>query len=92
MFEDFVITNHIIDRYEERIRAKRDEVIKRIKRDLHFTKVKKIVNKGNIRHVFTYNSKEFIFVKDGATWILKTIIKHNRERQPSIIKKRKSAM
>jgi len=60
----------------------------KIKRDLSFKRVKKIVNKGNTRHVFTLNSKEFIFVKTRGTWILKTIIKRNRQQNSYAIQKR----
>lgn len=88
MFEDFIITNHIKERYKQRIGASEKEIVKRIKKDLHFTKVKQIVNVGNTRHVFTFNSKEFIFVNDNGKWILKTIIKRNRERNPIAIEKR----
>ena len=88
MFEDFIITNHIAERYCQRIGADKKEVLKRIKRDLHFTKVKRIVNNGNHRHVFTYNSKEFIFKKDKKQWILKTIIKRSRSNNEYAIKKR----
>jgi len=89
MFEDFIITNHIKERYKQRIGASEKEIVKRIKKDLKFTKVKRIVNIGNVRHVFTVNSKEFIFVKDGSKWILKTVIKRNRENTKKVIEKRK---
>lgn len=88
MFEHFIITDHIMDRYEQRVHSSRKEVIQRIKKDLHFTKVKKIVNNGNVRHVFTFHSKEFIFVKDGPTWVLRTIIKRNRENNSVAMEKR----
>ncbi|UDY80670.1 hypothetical protein [Geobacillus phage GR1] len=89
MFEDFIITNHIKDRYKQRVGADEKEIIKRIKKDLHFTKVKQIINVGDIRHVFTFHSKEFIFVKDGSKWILKTIIKRSRNNNRQAIEKRK---
>lgn len=85
MFEEYIITNHVIERYKERIGEQDKEVVKRIRKDLHFTKVKKIVNEDNIRHVFTFNSKEFIFVKNRGYWILKTVIKRNRVRQQQAI-------
>ena len=89
MFEDFIITDHIIKRYLERNPgSKKKEVRNRIKKDLHFTKVRKIVNNGNIRHVFTFHSKEFIFVQDGKKWVLRTVIKRTRNEVDRAINKR----
>ena len=90
MFENYFITQHAIERYAERVSFDKKDIIKRIKHDLHFSKVKRIVNHGNIRHIFTYNSKEFIFIKDGQrnTWILKTVIKRSRKTQPYAMRKR----
>lgn len=88
MFEDYIITNHAMQRYMERVDFNPKEVIKRIKSDLYFKKVKRIVNNGNTRHVFTFNSKEFIFKNDCGTWILKTVIKRNRGTNPLAIEKR----
>lgn len=88
MFEKFIVTNHITKRYFERIGANKKEVYRRIQRDLHFSKVKRIVNIGNHRHIFTLHSKEFIFKKDGPNWILKTIIKRSRNDNDYAIQKR----
>lgn len=88
MFEDFIITDHIMQRYQERVSQSRKDVIKKIKKDLHFTKVKRIVNVGNIRHVFTRHSKEFIFVNDRGQWVLRTIIKRSRNTNDRAIYKR----
>ena len=62
--------------------------MKRIKKDLHYSKVKRIVNKGKYRYVFTFNSKEFIFVKDNGRWILRTVIKRNRKKSEQAIQER----
>jgi hypothetical protein len=88
VFEDYIITNHAMQRYMERVDFNPKEVIKRIKSDLYFKKVKRIVNDGDIRHVFTRNSKEFIFKNDNGQWILKTVIKRNRGTNPWAIEKR----
>lgn len=88
MFEPFIITDHAIERYLERIGASKKEVMKRIKKDLHYSKVKRIVNKGKYRYVFTFNSKEFIFVKDNGRWILRTVIKRNRKKSEQAIQER----
>lgn len=88
MFEQFIITNHVVERYLERVGAKKKDAVRRIKRDLHYTKVKKIVNKGNYRYVFTWNSKEFIFKKDKGRWILNTVIKRSRSNNDKAIQER----
>ncbi|MDG0860309.1 hypothetical protein [Staphylococcus equorum] len=88
MFENFIITNHVVDRYLERIGSKNKDVMKRIKRDLHYTKVKRIVNCGNYRYVFTLNSKEFIFIYDRGKWILNTVIKRSRQNADKAIQDR----
>lgn len=88
MFEPFIISDHIIQRYIERVGCKRKEVINRIRRDLHFTNANRIINIGNDRHVFTRGNKEFIFKKLNDAWILKTIIRHNRQKSQKAIEKR----
>ncbi|PEN61630.1 hypothetical protein [Bacillus wiedmannii] len=92
MFESFVITDHIMERYLKRVAKTKKDVVKRIRKDLHFSKVKQIINNGNVRHVFTFHSKEFIFVKDGSVWVLKTIIKRNRATNEEAIEKRKQLL
>lgn len=88
MFEEYIITKHAIKRYKERIGEDDKFIVKRIKADLHFTKVKRIINEENVRHVFTRNSKEFIFTKDRDIWVLKTIIKRNKYQQKEAISKK----
>jgi hypothetical protein len=90
MFEDYIITKHAIERYMERIDYNRKDAIKRIQSDLYFKKVKRIINNGDTRHVFTNNSKEFIFKKDAGTWILKTVIKRTRHTNQFAMDKRKT--
>ncbi|MEK5205252.1 hypothetical protein NST55_28850 [Bacillus sp. FSL R10-2789] len=89
MFESFIVTDHIMERYLQRVSKTKKDVMRRIKKDLHFSKVRQIINNGNVRHVFTFHSKEFIFVKDGSVWVLKTIIKRNRVSNQEAIEKRK---
>jgi hypothetical protein len=89
MFEDFIITDHVMERYQERVSETKKDVVKRIRKDLHFKKVQQIINVGNVRHVFTSHSKEFIFAKEGFRWVLKTIIKRNRNTQQVAMMKRK---
>jgi len=91
MLENFIVTDHMLERYAQRVGSDKKETYRRIRKDLHFTKVRRIVNDGNHRHVFTLNSKEFIFKKDGNIWILKTIIKRSRQRNPIAIQQRIAA-
>lgn len=89
MFEDFIITNHVIQRYEQRVGECRKNIESRIKRDVRNLNIKQIVNNGNVRHIFTRNSKEFIFVKERNRWILTTVIKRSRNNNHEAIEKRK---
>lgn len=91
MFGHFIITNHALERYIERVGYKKTDVMKHIKNDLHFTKITRIINNGNTRHVFTRNSKEFIFINNHGKWILKTVIKRNRETHKEAINHRRIA-
>lgn len=89
MFEDFLISQHICDRYRERVDGSVKNIKRKINQELHFSKVKQIINNGNVRHIFTLHSKEFIFVRKGRRWILKTIIKRSRLNNDHWIEKRK---
>jgi len=81
MFEHFVIGPHFIERYKERVQNLSESAIKsRIKQDLHFSKIKKIVNvNAHTRHVYTRYSQELVFHKKGKNWVLVTIMKHTRD-------------
>jgi hypothetical protein len=88
MFENYIITTHVVNRYLERVSETQKDAIKRIRYDLSYKRVKRIVNIGNTRHVFTVNSKEFIFVKSKGRWFLKTVVKRSREATDRTIEKR----
>lgn len=88
MFEDYIITEHVVERYNQRISESKSDVEKRIRRDLSYKRVKRIVNNGNTRHIFTFNSKEFIFKKGKNCWLLITVIKRNRENNSHAINRR----
>lgn len=88
MFGHFIITKHALERYIERVGYNKADVIKHIQNDLHYKKIVRIVNNGNTRHVFTRNSKEFIFINNHGKWILKTVIKRNRENHKEAISHR----
>lgn len=86
----YIIDQHAEKRYRERIgNFKNLSAIQSIKRDLHFTRIKRIVHKDNeVTHVFTIHSKEFIFIKEKGKLVLKTVIKRNRETNKRSINKR----
>jgi|SRR5699024_7036963 len=96
MFEFFVITNHARERYIGRNRLSKNdlncknEIDRRIRRDLGFKKINRIISKGNVRYVFTRHSKEFIFEKDDGTWFLRTVIKRSRDTNNAAILKREN--
>lgn len=92
MFEHFIIGPHFLERYKERIQDMSDSAIKhRIKQDLHFSKIKKIINVDEkTRHVYTRYSQELVFHKKGNNWILVTIVKHNRKNINNQIARRES--
>lgn len=91
MFEYYIITDHVIDRYRQRVDENVEKIKRRIRQDLYYKKIKQIVYRGNVRHVFTIGSKEFIFVNKRGRWILKTVIKRTRKRTEIAIKQRRKA-
>lgn len=92
MFEQYFITKHVLEQYSKRCKCSLSESERRIRKDLRFTKAKKIVNIGPYRYVFTEHSKEFIFVRnhnrENAPWVLRTIIKRSRFSNNEAINKR----
>lgn len=85
----YIIGPHVVDRYIERIGTYKGMSAEEcIRKDLHFTKIKKIVNKNGDTHVFTVHSKEFIFSKEKGKLVLITVIKRNRETHKRVINKR----
>jgi hypothetical protein len=86
----YIIDQHAVKRYKERIgNFKNLSTIDSIKRDLHFTRIKRIVHKEDeVIHVFTVHSKEFIFTKEKDKLVLKTVIKRNRQNNGRSINKR----
>ena len=76
---NYIVTKHAIERYEERIgKYKGTSTLECIKIDLGFKRIKKIVNKGKTKHVFTTGNIEFIFEVCRNRLYLKTVIKRNR--------------
>ncbi len=85
----YFISNHAIKQYDSRVNYK-GETISAIKKDLRTLNIRHIVRKGSNIHVFTKNSKEFIFVQAKRALCLKTVIKRNPIDTKYVIKKRKS--
>lgn len=72
------MSEHGEQRYIERIGVRKNmSVQKSLEKDLHYKRIKKIVDKTDTKHVFTFGRTEFIFSKKGSKLILKTVIRHN---------------
>lgn len=78
MFDHFIISDHVIERYSQRIDGSKDNIIRRIKKDLSIGKIKHIFNIGSKRHIFCEYGKQFVFEKERGKWVLKTVIKRKR--------------
>lgn len=68
MFKKIICTNHSIQRYEQRTNKTKQNVIKRMIRDIKALRNKKIVKVGNTYYVFykqpSNNVREFILEQD----------------------------
>jgi hypothetical protein len=90
MFEHFYISSHAIQEYilirsRRGDQLKKSDAIREIHRNLRFSNVKKIVNFKHFRHIFTYNSMEYILknrciegFEDDREWILIHVNKYTR--------------
>lgn len=86
----YIVSSHAKKRYEERVgRYSKMNTFQCIKQDLHFTRIKRIVNKGDgTTHVFARHSVEFVFKKERGKLVLKTVIKRTRDTHKDCIAKR----
>lgn len=88
----YVITSHVIEQYDNRIKNKRfNDVRTCIKNDLKVLNIRRIVNVGDKTHVFTKGYKEFVFTRaseDKDLLILRTVIKRNMDETRRIIEYR----
>lgn len=87
MFEHFIISDHVLERYAERIDGSKTELERRIRKDLSIGKIKYIFNIGKCRYIFCEYGKEFVFQRIGKTWILKTIIKRTRKQNERALRR-----
>lgn len=76
--DKYHITKHAIQRYQERTNEAKKPTIHRMLRDLHAMRNKKIVNIGDISHIFykqpNTNVREFIVVRKESKYVVTTII------------------
>lgn len=85
----YIVSTHAKKRYEERVGTySKMDTLQCIKQDLHFTRIKKIVRKDNLIHVFGRHSLEFVFVEKNNVLVLKTVIKRTRDTNKRSINKR----
>jgi hypothetical protein len=85
---NYIVTKHAIERYEERVgKYKNLSTVECIRVDLNYKRIKRIVNKGKTKHVYTTGNIEFIFEVCKNKLYLKTVIKRNRENGKRKIEK-----
>lgn len=88
----YVISSHARKQYEDRINFREKSVESAIQKDLRTMNIRNIIRKEKIVHIFTNNSKEFIFKKtSNNVYFLKTVIKRNVEDNKKTIEKRKTS-
>lgn len=95
MFKKIVCTNHSIQRYEQRTNKTKQNVIKRMIRDIKALRNKKIVNVGSTYYVFykqpSNNVREFILEQDNDDknkFYCVTVINRRPEASNAVYKKR----
>lgn len=84
----YIITDHAMERYAERINYNQKKTRDAIMKDLKALKNKRIINIGDKKHIFYKNYREFILQKKGNKEILVTVIKHKRSTKQQAIEKR----
>lgn len=85
----YKITNHAIERYNERVNFSQKEIRRAIMKDLRSLKNKRIINVGSKKYIFFKNYREFVLeTKPDGTEILITVIKHKRDEKEKAIEKR----
>jgi hypothetical protein len=86
----YIVTNHAIDQYDDRIefKTKRD-IIKCIEYDLRTLNIKNVIYGEDHIYVFTKGYKEFIFRKGENVLFLKTVIRRCRNDAKRKFNKRK---
>jgi hypothetical protein len=89
----FSFSDHCIKQYRIRANmrnASATQIKQCIKRDLRTLNIRRIIHVGEDVHIFTGGYKEFIFIKTGGSFVLKTFIKRNRDDNMDRINKRKN--
>ena len=95
MFKKIICTNHSIQRYAQRTNKTKQNVIKRMIRDIKALRNKKIVNVGSTYYVFykqpSNNVREFILEQDDNDkdkFYCVTVINRNSKASEHIYNKR----
>lgn len=92
MLGKFIITNHALERYEQRTNESKTDVKQRIIRDLRALRNKKIIHIGSTKHVFytqpSKNVREFIIEESKGKLYVTTIINRSPEKSEKAYKKR----
>ena len=82
MKQQYILTDHAIQRYESRTNKSKQNTKHRMLRDLHATRNKKLVKINKILHVFytqpSTNVREFIMEEKNGKYIVTTVINRNR--------------
>ena len=83
MLGNYVITNHVLERYEQRTNKSKKDVRSRILRDLNRLGNKRIVYIGDYSYIFcrqpNSNVREFIVFKKNGKHIVTTVINRSSE-------------
>lgn len=83
MIGRYVITNHALQRYEQRTNKSKQNTKHRMLRDLHATRNKKMVYIGSTVHTFyrqpNNNVREFVMEKKNNVYVVTTVINRNAE-------------
>lgn len=92
MIGRYIITNHALQRYEERTNKSKQNTRHRMLRDLHATRNKKMVYIGNTVHTFykqpNNNVREFVMEKKNNVYVVTTVINRNSEDSEAAYKNR----
>lgn len=92
MLGKFIVTNHALERYEQRTNESKTDVRQRIIRDLKALRNKKIIHIGSTKHVFytqpSKNVREFIIEESNGKLYVTTIINRSPEKSEKAYQKR----
>ena len=83
MIGKYIITQHALERFDQRTNKSKQDTMKRMLRDLHATRGKKLVYIGDTTYMFytqpNQNVREFILKSRNGKYYVTTIINRNKE-------------